>query len=344
MLLDFQRATNLVQIKTPTRIANKSSSLIDLIFVSPSILRSITASSTIEYNVSDHDIIFLIYKKETITKEKVTFTYRSLKNFNLALLLHRLDTTDWGDFFAANNPNDCWNILYQKYLSILNSIAPFITKTNVPAKDDWLDNNCLAEIKKRDDLRQKIKYTDDKLTRQEYNKARNSARQATNTARSTFVKRDIAENEKSPCKFWDRLKILMPGKKDKSSSASHISLSDSDGNPLEDNGQMANLANNFFINVGAQLAAKIKTNNTMYINNLALYIKAGTPIHDFDPINETKLLRLVKKIDTSKASNIPGINRFRKGFRHNRSHNPAQKTTISGFKWFSTFIINNLSH
>lgn len=83
LLLDFERSTNLAQIiKTPTRVTNKTASLIDLIFVPRSIRDKIPFSSTMAYNISDHDMTFLVYKKEAIHKPKVTFTFRDLKNYN----------------------------------------------------------------------------------------------------------------------------------------------------------------------------------------------------------------------------------------------------------------------
>lgn len=203
------------------------------------------------------------FKKDVITKPKVTFTFRDLKKYNLAILLYKFTTNDWSDLYAADNPTTCWNRLYDIYLAVLDSVAPFITKTNVPAKDEWLDDNCLTKIQKRDELRGRLRYSNEPTLRKEFNEARNVARQATNNARSEFVKQDIAAHAKSPKKFWARLKSLMPGKKgDKSSRSPPIRLTDSSGAKLTDNSSIANPANQFFINIGPQLAAIIKADNT----------------------------------------------------------------------------------
>lgn len=223
LLLDFERSTNLVQIiKNPTRTTNNTKSLIDLLFVPPSILDKVPYSDVIEFNVSDHDIIFLVFKKDVKTKPKVTFTFWDLKNYNLAILMHKFKTNDCSDLYAAANPTACWNLLYDTYLAILHSVAPFITKSKVPAKDEWLDDSCLTKIQERDELRGKLRYSNKPTLRKEFNEARNVGRQPTNNARSDFVKRDIAAHAKSPKKFWTRLKSLMPGKKgDKSSRSPH---------------------------------------------------------------------------------------------------------------------------
>lgn len=338
MLIDFQRSTNLAQtITLPTRTTNKTSSVIDLIFVSHSILEHTTSSIT-DYNVSDHDITYLLYKKEVIPPQKVTFSFRSKRDYNLAVLLHKFEIFDWSKFYAAETTTDCWNILYQSYLCILDSVAPIITKVNMPEKEEWLDDTCMTLLKKRDDLRKRIRYDDDNSLKQEFNKARNLAHQATDTARSNYVKRDLSANEKTPKKFWARLKILMPGKKNRSTSPTPVSLVDPHDIPFTDNKLMANFANTFFTNIGPQLASNITRDNSDYIKNLSLYINKGDPLLTFDPITETELLRLIKKIDTNKASNIDISNIDTKFFKHCMLCSLPQLTHLYNFVLFSSTI------
>lgn len=88
---DLETSLNLKQIiKAPTRSTARTASTIDLIFLSNKVLDSVQQATPIDYNVSDHDITCLIFKKELIARPKTSFTFRFIKNFKLAILHHRL--------------------------------------------------------------------------------------------------------------------------------------------------------------------------------------------------------------------------------------------------------------
>lgn len=82
-----------------------------------------------------------------------------------------------------------------------------------------------------------------------FKEARNSARQAINSARATFVKEGIASNQNAPKCFWARLKKIMPGKKikpDQTQAKPRITLVDPDSNSgFSTDLEMLNHANNF---------------------------------------------------------------------------------------------------
>lgn len=54
----------------------------------------------------------------------------------------------------------------------------------------------------------------------------------------------------------------------------------------------------------------ITSDNTDYLSNLSKHIAkdSNVTISEFDEIKEGEVLKLVRKIDTSKSSNIPKIN------------------------------------
>lgn len=119
-------------IKKPTRVTTKNSSLIDLLFISVSNISNVMKSDSVEYNISDHNLIYLVYKKEHSPKQITSFTFRSRKGYNLAILLHKLDNWDWGGFYEIRDPEYAWNSLYNAYNTVLNEIAPLLTKNKSP--------------------------------------------------------------------------------------------------------------------------------------------------------------------------------------------------------------------
>lgn len=52
--------------------------------------------------------------------------------------------------------------MYNFLITVLDEIAPFITLTNVPVKDEWVTPSCLEFIRLRDDLKLSLKQAFDK--------------------------------------------------------------------------------------------------------------------------------------------------------------------------------------
>lgn len=166
-------------------------------------------------------------------------------------------------------------------------------------------------IKKRDKLRVLAKYSSDDGVHGKFKEARNKARQAIDKARATNIKNKISSNTGSPRKFWANLKKLMPGKKGSinSNQNSKISLVDDDGCPLEDDFELSNYANKYFVSVGPNLASEIADcNRDNYFLKLQRLMDDCSTIDSFAPITLRQLEQVVKSINTTKSSNIEGIN------------------------------------
>lgn len=308
LLQSIERSLSLSQIiSKPTRETATTSSLIDLIFISSSVIDNVSLIAVFNYNVSDHNIICFCYKKEPIKNTPISFRFRKKSNYNLAVLLHKLTTYDWSAFYRTIDPTDCWILLYNAYLSILNEVAPYITKTNVPSRAEWIDDNAIQMMKIRDDLRNKMNYTDDPEVHKNFSVARNKARQAVNNARSKFVQEGLVEHRHSPKKYWEKLKELMPGKKDQSRDCNDIHITDDRGVDLGSNLDMANHANRYFVQVGPNLATLININNRPYLDKLPEFLSCNVSLSSFPLVQEQELTRTCKEININKASNITDI-------------------------------------
>lgn len=214
LLKTFESRLGLTQlINKPTRILKESASLIDLIFTSNTAVSNISESASMNYNISDHNIVWFNYKKETVSRPNVSFTFRSKNKYNLAVLLHKLENANWTQFYQATNPVQAWDCLYNVYLNTLNELAPYVSKKNVPFKDEWVNDSCLEQLKERDRLRGILRYCDDKNLYEQFKVARNLARQKINQARSTHIQSGLQEDRLSPKKYWKKLNYLCLGRK-----------------------------------------------------------------------------------------------------------------------------------
>lgn len=313
-LVNFEQRNNLFQlIRRPTRITLKTESLIDLIFTSDHAF--VSQAGKIVYNASDHDMIYVIFLKKTVTNTKpdMSFTCRNMKNYKVAQLHHKLSMIDWTPLYQNRNSTECWDTLYEKYLVSLSETAPFIEIKDNSTKEKWVDSLSLSKIRKRDQLRLELHYnpSNGELFK-EFKKARNEARQVLNTARQSHIKGKLDENSKNPDKMWSILKNLMPGKKGAKRSKNKqknypINLLNDKNEVITDSNDAANYANDYFVNVGSKLAMAIKTDNSAYLSQLEEMTISESPLYEFEPINFKEVKDVVKSIDTAKASNIKDI-------------------------------------
>lgn len=89
LLKNFEQKVGMTQlIKERTRVSKNTASLIDLIFISNAEARNVSGSVSITYNVSDHNLVWMNYKKDTISRPNVSFTFRSKTKYNRAVLMH----------------------------------------------------------------------------------------------------------------------------------------------------------------------------------------------------------------------------------------------------------------
>ena len=67
------------QIREPTRITEKTKTLIDVVLGYPS--RRFAVCGNLQLGLSDHDLVYAIRKSKTSRPKAREFVYRSMKNF-----------------------------------------------------------------------------------------------------------------------------------------------------------------------------------------------------------------------------------------------------------------------
>lgn len=102
----LEREYNLIQcIKTPTRVTGTTNTLLDHMYTN---LKNISCTGIVQTYLSDHFPTFLIIKKEAVVIERVSFTFRSMKEYSEEALKLKLEEHDWSYYYTINNPQECW--------------------------------------------------------------------------------------------------------------------------------------------------------------------------------------------------------------------------------------------
>ena len=94
-------------------------------------------------------LFILLKKKGKIVKTKVDFSGSSYTNLDEERLITMLIDFDWNDF-AANNINDCWNIMYTRIKYVIDILCPVKHFKFSREKPNWLSNDIILLLKERD--------------------------------------------------------------------------------------------------------------------------------------------------------------------------------------------------
>ena len=74
------------QIRDPTRVAEKTKTLIDVVLASHP--ERFAVCGNLQLGLSDHDLVYAIRKSNTLRPKAREFVYRSIKDFKESEFLH----------------------------------------------------------------------------------------------------------------------------------------------------------------------------------------------------------------------------------------------------------------
>lgn len=156
LIRNFAGKNTLTQlINKPTRTCRTRSSIIDHIYTNTT--QQVKDTGVINYGLSDHDLLYVILKRNLQKKPKTSFRYRDVKHYHVELLEILIDETDWTDFYIEPNPELAWEMLIGIYYYCLDALAPIKEFKQVKVASDWTDSHLLGLIRERDYLRTEMK-------------------------------------------------------------------------------------------------------------------------------------------------------------------------------------------
>ena len=256
------------QIKESTRVTDKSETLIDHVWINNENMYS--KCGVIRSGTSDHDIIYAIRKKKSLTKHGCTsFRYRCLDNYNIAILSNKLNEISWVEFYQCNDPNDAWELMLNIYYSVLDSVAPIKQMNNTRCKQNWITKESLNLIHKRDKLKLIHYKTTDKDQKKiiwnEYKITRNLCNRQITKDKKSHIQSSLKEyKDNNKCKEYWGVLLNLTGKNKNKNNSVRIK---NDNNELLSDFEQANMLNKHFSTIGSKLTSEagkriIKNTNT----------------------------------------------------------------------------------
>lgn len=114
------------QITEPTRVTEKSKSLIDVILASHP--ERFAVCRNLHLGVSDHDLVFAVRKQKIPRPKAREIEYRSMKNLIENELLEELRMVPWNSAYIFEDVDDLWDHWVKLYCQVLDKHAPLKKK------------------------------------------------------------------------------------------------------------------------------------------------------------------------------------------------------------------------
>ena len=282
-------------IKDATRYNKHGShSLIDLIFSNSN---CISRSGVANYSLSDHELVFITKKKIRPNPVKTSFWGRTYKFYNKQILQNALTTFNWNNFYTLSSPDEAWDVYLDVLLSNLNPMCPIREIKIKKIKEEWLSYELLEHIKFKDELLTKAKRTNKPEDWEQARRIRNQTKTWIQQAKADYIKNKLEQSKGDHKKFWRTIKQVIP---DNKSQSTELVLKDTTSGQTIPKNQTADYINNFFANVGSNLAKNCKL---PWIPSS----QPHQPTHNIDMTTSHLVHKLVKEIDCSKSSGIDNI-------------------------------------
>ena len=135
------------QITEPTRVTEKSKSLIDVILASYP--ERFATCGNLHLGVSDHDLVFAVRKQKIPRPKAREIDYRSMKYLDENELLEELRTVPWDSAYIFEDVDDLWDHWEKLYCQVLDKHAPLKKKRIRSDQLPWIIPELQREISRR---------------------------------------------------------------------------------------------------------------------------------------------------------------------------------------------------
>ena len=275
-------------ISRPTRITSTSATLIDNIFVNS--LEDSFTSGLLLTDISDHLPIFQI--TTTIANAYTTpikeTKHRQITSETLALLNQKLKCESWKEVYREENPQYAYTTFYKILYNAFDQTVPLMRqKIRLPCKKPrqtpWITKEILAARKLKNKLYKRFINNPNDTNENNYKTCRNKFNNMKRLAKKLYYKSKFEESQGNIRQTWKLINEITNKNKPSSDLPDNFMK---DGNIITDPIEIANNFNEYFVNVGPKLAAKISPNSV----NFSSYLPASNQDSIFlDPITEDEV-------------------------------------------------------
>ena len=291
-------------INKPTRISKHSASLIDHI-VTNTFVNEALSLGIIKVDISDHFPVFLISEAKTVDiHAQPTFKIKRTINPNtIAYFEEQLALIDWDIIHNINDPNEAYDKFLVEFLNCYEEAFP-IYKVKIKPKTEsspWITKGILKSSKRKQKLYEKYLKNRTILNEQNYKDYKKLFESIKTRSKKNYYRKLIDTYKNDIKRTWDVIKEIIGCKKMKNSSFPKRILID--GLETFDQKVIAEKFNEYFVNVGPNLASKIPQTTGNYKD----YLQEGFPILEEYPLSDKELEEAFKSLKLHKSPGYDDI-------------------------------------
>ena len=288
-------------INKPTRVQNDTATIIDNIYCNYDYNEKLV-NGILVTDISDHFPIFSINHSTELNKTVNYFYSRSFSQRNIEKFLNMLNEFDWNHLYSHTDCNLAFTYFHSNYKKIYDTCFPTKrTKKGYLNKKPWLSMALKNSIKTKNLLFLKSRKDPSLATVTSYKTYRNLLNSLLRKAEKQHYHELMENNKNNLRKSWQIIKNIINRRNDTKTNKKFLV----DNRLITDRMAIADGFNDFYINVGANLAKSIPTNTndpmaymTDLYNNNSIYLC---------PTNDDEIRKVVALCKNSSAG-WDGIN------------------------------------
>jgi len=289
-------------IKEATRVTENTESLIDHIYTT--FPDKVTQSGVLHTGMSDHSFIYAIMGKETNTSVNGHQNYsinRNYKRFNDVYFKSDMCKVNWCSITTHNNIDDAVQDFESKFAEVANRHAPLRKKRVRHTISPWLTDDIVKAMRERDDVKKRASKSKSPKLWDEYRSLRNSVNSMIKRSKKNFINDEI--QSKDPKKIWKGLRHIVPGKT-KDCNIKSIMTETGEKTSSYD---IANELNDYFANIGPNLAKKISDDNVRNDIHHVCTNANNSSTFNFNLVTENCVLEQIQLLSNNKATGVDNM-------------------------------------
>lgn len=253
-------------INKPTRLSERSQSLIDHIFVSYKDtivgVKSVRFKSFIfRISLTDHDPVILSIScgnKNSSIKNNKHYQNNYKKVIDYDKLKNTLSIDSWEEIYNGKDVDAAYHLFIGKVTNALMANTTYKRIGNKLRKiKPWMTEGLLRSIRHRDKLKQKLTKTYSINAKKTYNIYRNKLNKLIKYTRDIYYKTKINEARNNYKKIWQILREATDSEI-KVSYSKNIAIKSESNCLLKNPKDVANALNSYFTNIGSKMASQIE--------------------------------------------------------------------------------------
>ena len=294
-------------IHNPTRITDSTATLIDNIFINET--QFVCDSAIICNDISDHFPIAVhiensLFKKKFVPAIKKTrsFDSNSIVGFKTALA-----NTDWSEIntLAAqqSDPSGAYDCFHAKYLALFNTFFPAkpvkLSYKHTP-RQPWMTDGLLNSCIKKSKLYKKYRQKNSLQSKNRYIAYRNKLKSILRRAEQSYYREQVQIRAGNIRLTWKLLNLVI----NKKTSSEATLIFSANNKLISDGKEIADNFNDFFTNVGSNLAKTIPNSTT----SMYSYLRSS-PSSSFSifPTSPDEIVRVVSNFPNKCSSGFDEI-------------------------------------